>query len=134
MRKLVLEKKEQKDNTMFIESGRKQVIIAPIVNEGYWLYRIKLYKDQSLIAFPKIGTLGVGFSQEEDFNRNLPFSVPPKYLMAHIWINRKYKQITKKLILEAIEMLRTQILIDRPGAAEEIKRLTEAFERVSFKN
>ena len=81
------------------------VMMTPPINKDYWVFRIKLTKDQSVIAFPKFSTMGIGFAIEEDWNTNLPYQCKPIEIANHIWVNRKYKSITKKVLVEAIEIL-----------------------------
>lgn len=65
-----------------------------------------LYKDQAIVIFPKFGTIGCGFAQEEDWNTNLPLSCDAEEIYNHIRHNKKYKQITDAQCLAAIRELR----------------------------
>jgi hypothetical protein len=78
---------------------------APLMagdNEGYWLFRVPLREGQAIVAFPKFGTIGIGFAQEDDWNTNLPFDNPALRLYEHIKHNKKYKLITRADALKAI--------------------------------
>jgi len=106
MKKLKLEYNcgEEKSNDI-IKVGNVQVMFTPNISEEYWVFRIKLFKDQSLLAFRKFTTLGIGFAQEEDWNTNLPYNCDANQIYDHIKINKKYKQITKTMCIEAIKLL-----------------------------
>jgi hypothetical protein len=106
MRKLVLEcrKEFNKDNGI-INMGNAVIMITPPLDEDYWIMRIKLYRNQALVAFPKFGLIGVGFAIESDWNTNLPYQTSPERLYEHIKINKKYDQLTKERCIEAIILL-----------------------------
>jgi len=95
----------QEDNNLI--SGKNLIMITPPINEKYWLFRVKLFKDQSLIAFPKFLTLGIGFAQEEDWNTNLPYTCDTEKIFNHIKRNKKYKEIPDTNCIEAIKLLQT---------------------------
>jgi len=106
MRKLVVEyKKGFEPSKDSINAGGVLIMFTPAINEDYWIMRIKLYRNQALIAFPKFGLIGVGFAKEINWNTNLPYSVPAERLYQHIAVNKKYNQITKAHCLKAIKML-----------------------------
>lgn len=86
--------------------GRTTIMMTPPLDDDYWVFRIVLHKEQALVAFPKFGTMGIGFTEEEDWNTNLPYSCEADKIAKHIWKNRKYPEITKKILIEAIEVLR----------------------------
>lgn len=93
--------------------GRSIMITPPISDDDYWLARVRLFEDQYIKAFPKFGTIGIGFSIEDDWNTNLPYidRAEPDGLRAadeiraHIWHNRRYIAIKKKRTNRAIRML-----------------------------
>jgi len=87
--------------------------ITPGIGEDYWTYRVHLFKDQYLLAFPKFWTVGIGFAQEEDWNTNLPYSCEAEEIKEHIKHNRKYDEITDGMIVEAIKLLQSRILRDK---------------------
>jgi hypothetical protein len=81
------------------------VMTTPPIDEDYWVFRIKIYKDQSIVAFPKFGTIGIGFAKEEDWNTNLPYQCTSDEIYNHIKHNKLYKEITAKICKEAIMIL-----------------------------
>jgi hypothetical protein len=82
------------------------VAIAPVVDEDYWVARVRLHRKQHLNLFPKFDTLGIGFAQEDaDWNLNLPYKVEAEKICEHIWDNRKHEEITKQQVIQAIEAL-----------------------------
>lgn len=98
--------KFSKSNDTFKGNGSSIIAITPPIDENYWIFRVKLFKDQSIVAFPKFFTIGVGFAQEYDWNTNLPYKQSAEALYAHISHNKKYKEITKKQCIEAIEKIK----------------------------
>ena len=106
MKKLVVEyKKEFEPSKDTIKTNGGVIMFTPAIDEDYWLMRVKLYKDQSLVAFPKFGLIGVGFAIESDWNTNLPYQTSPERLYEHIKVNKKYRAITKQMCLEGLKML-----------------------------
>jgi len=92
------------DDTFII--GKAVAMITPPVGQDYWLFRVKLFKDQAIIAFPKFGTIGIGFAiEDEDWNTNLPYSVCPEQLYDHIKANKKYDEISKEDCIQAIKLV-----------------------------
>jgi hypothetical protein len=85
------------------------VSITPPIDESYWLYRVHLFKDQYILAFPKFWVIGIGFSQEEDWNTNLPSSCPAEQIADHIWHNHKYNEITREQVIQAITLIQDYI-------------------------
>ncbi|MHA1169842.1 MAG: hypothetical protein ACTSRU_18595 [Candidatus Hodarchaeales archaeon] len=107
MKKLELEfRNEFKKKQDTFQVGNTTIMMTPPLDEDYWVFRIVLHKEQALVAFPKFGTLGIGFAEEEDWNTNFPYTSDAKDTAKHIWKNRKYPEITKKILIEAIEVLR----------------------------
>ena len=88
-----------------INTGKVLIMFTPDISEDYWLMRVVLYKDQSIVAFPKFGLIGVGFAQESDWNTNLPYQTDTERLYNWIKRNKKYRAITKQTCLEAIKLL-----------------------------
>lgn len=106
MKKLELEfRNEFKPAASTFQVGNTQVMITPPISEDYWVFRIKLYKDQALIAFPKFTTLGIGFAIEDDWNTNLPYRTDAIGIYNHIKHNKLYKQISKQMCIDAITIL-----------------------------
>ena len=90
-----------------ISLGDCVVLTTPPINEKYWLFRVKLYKDQAIIGFPKFGTIGIGFAIEDaDWNTNLPFSYSAKVIYDHISENKKYEEISQNDALQAINLIK----------------------------
>lgn len=85
--------------------GNVSLMITPPLSEDYWVFRVKLFKDQSLLAFPKFSTIGIGFAQEEDWNTNLPYTCTSTEICEHIYHNKQYDEITKDQVMQAIELL-----------------------------
>ena len=66
---LKLERQGQEDKTpVFGAKGRGVAMITPPIDEDYWAYRVRLSDTQSIVGFPKFGTVGIGFAVEEDWN------------------------------------------------------------------
>ena len=111
MKKLKLELNNNiLDQTRAIIYNSDLFLSSPLVNEDYWLYRVKLVKDQAIVGFPKFGLLGVGFAIEEEYwNTNLPINCIEvegvEKIWNHIKCNKKYPSITKKMGIEAIELI-----------------------------
>jgi len=85
--------------------GDKVVMITPAINEDYWIFRVKVSKEQSIVGFPKFGTVGVGFAKETDWNANLPFSCDSEKIYNHIRHNKGNKNIRRADCLKAITMI-----------------------------
>lgn len=85
-------------------------MLTPLIDEEYWKYRVVLFKEQAILGFPKFNTIGIGFAiEDEDWNSNMPYLKPAKYICNHIWHNRKHKEITKAQCVKAIEMIQMAI-------------------------
>ena len=105
--KLELEfRNEFKKKADSFKAGKIVIMMTPPIDEDYWIFRIKLHKDQALVGFPKFGTIGIGFAQEEDWNTNLPYQATTKEIADHIWINRKYPQVSYKILTKAVDIMR----------------------------
>ena len=96
------------------DSGIEQVsmMVSPTTGNDYWMFRVKLCNDQSVLGFPKFGMIGVGMAiEEKSSNTNLPLC--PLYtpfknatrIAEHIKCNKKYKSITFKMIVDAILLI-----------------------------
>ena len=95
----VIQKYDQEQN--------KNILIGLPASMDGALFRIKLYEDQALIAFPKFTTLGISFQKEEnDWNCNLPYVCDENKIYEHIKCNKYYKEIKKKDCIEAIKILK----------------------------
>lgn len=85
---LVLERRDQSDETFVASSASATVLMTPPVSEDYWKYRVVVADGQAVVGFPKFMTIGIGFSVEEDWNTNLPYSMDADSIARHIWHNR----------------------------------------------
>lgn len=85
------------------------LMVTPPVGKAYWMLRVQLTEKQAIIAFPKFGTIGIGFAIESDWNTNLPYSRPAKEIFNHIEHNRGDDSITEADCIKAIEMLQSVI-------------------------
>lgn len=108
-RELVVERRGQEDKTLSVG----MVSLTPFVNEDYWAYRVMLSDTQAIVAFPKFSTIGIGFAQEEDWNTNLPYTLPAVQIWEHIKHNKGDESIADEDCLRAVEMLRDAIYEDR---------------------
>jgi hypothetical protein len=79
---------------------------TPPIDEDYWVFRIKLSKYQSIVAFPKFWTMGIGFAKETNWNTNLPYDCDAEKIYNWIKRNKIYKSITKEKCIEAINILK----------------------------
>lgn len=106
MKKLELEYRNEfkKCNDGF-QVGNCKILCTPIIDEDYWVFRVKLHNDQSIVAFPKFTTLGIGFAIEENWNTNLPYTCKPSEIVNHIWVNHKYDEIERKDVLRAVKLI-----------------------------
>ena len=101
---LEFNKNDVKEDGLFFGENTA-LMISPQISEEYWTFRIKLYRKQALVAFPKFMTYGIGFAQEAGWNTNLPYTSPAEEIYEHIEYNKKYKEIKKSDCIKAIEML-----------------------------
>ena len=88
-----------------VRLGNAVVMVNPPVGVDYWVFKVRLYEDQAMIAFPKFGQMGISFLREERRNINLPAMSSAEDIWEHIKPNKKYMQITKKMGIKAIQML-----------------------------
>lgn len=91
------------------QEGNKNatILLGSAAKEEEILFRIKLFQDQELIAFPKFSSIAISFLQEEDWNTNLPYKCKEEEIYEHIKCNKKYKEIKEKDCIKAIIMLKT---------------------------
>lgn len=87
-------------------TGGSVLEMTPPIGEDYWLFRVKVGRAQSIIAFPKFGTIGIGFARETDWNTNLPYTSSASDIWRHIKHNKGSETIADDDCLKAIEMLR----------------------------
>jgi len=94
-------------NSTFL-AGNTKVMVTPPLNENYWLLRVKVSDKQSVVAFPKFFTIGIGFQHEdEDWNTNLPWVLPSSEILNHIAVNKGRAPLHK--CLQAIQLLKKKI-------------------------
>jgi hypothetical protein len=138
---LRLERREQPDRTAEIPvTATASVLLTPPVDEDYWLYRVRLTETQSVIGFPKFGTVGIGFAVEEDWNTNLPYSCQAIDIVSHIWHNHTAgdpgyfadgdaydpeREISIAQVYAAVRMIQDAATADRPGQAPGNSRPSE---------
>lgn len=115
---LTLERRAQTDETAILGGGA--IMIAPAVDEDYWEYRVRLTDTQSVVGFPKFGTVGIGFAvEDEDWNTNLPYlNCTAEEITKHIWRNRGDKAITRTMVIEAVQMIREAAAEDQGTTAD----------------
>ena len=115
MGKLILEINEKyKGLSPIIQISKDTaLILTPPINKDYWAFRVKLHKDQAILAFTKFGPLcfAIGFAiEDEDWNTNLLYSNNPERIYSHILENKKYDEITKEMCIEAIILIQKYIM------------------------
>lgn len=104
-----LNKKFTPSNDTF-KAGSGVVMITPDITPEYWLLRVKLSKKQAIVAFPKFGTIGIGFAVEDgSWNTNLPYSCDAKEIYNHIKCNKGQKHIKEVDCIRAIEAIQAKI-------------------------
>lgn len=89
--------------------GETVIAVTPAIGGDYWLLRVPVSDDQAVVAFPKFGTVGIGFQSEEDWNRNLPHSAATEEIFAHIACNKGDPAIPDARCIEAIRLLKARI-------------------------
>lgn len=93
------------DKTNYYSSGDNCIMVCPPTDENYWVFRVNLYKDQSVLGFLKYGLIGVGMAWEENSNTNLPTNSGVNRISNHIKCNKKYKNITLSMIKKAVQLI-----------------------------
>lgn len=101
-------------NENFVKSkdtlaGGSILITPPTLGEDYWLLRVKVSEKQAIVAFPKFGTIGIGFQVEEDWNTNLPYLCCAKEIFEHIKHNKGDDTVLDDDCIKAICLLQTAI-------------------------
>ena len=82
------------------------VLVTPAIGPDYWLLRVPLTATQALVAFPKFGTIGIGFQVEgADWNTNLPAACPADEIYRHIRVNKGDPAIQDDDCIAAIKLL-----------------------------
>jgi hypothetical protein len=80
-------------------------IMTPPLDEDFWLLRVPVSDKQAIVAFPKVGTIGVGFQHEEDWNTNLPSACGASRIWHHIKHNKGDSGIPDARCKAALELL-----------------------------
>ena len=81
------------------------MVMSPDVKAN-WIARVRLSDEQAIIAFPKFGTVGVGFEVEaKDWNTNLPTSCDAAEIYDHIKVNKGSRGISKAACIRAIQLV-----------------------------
>ena len=107
---LTLERKNQPDGTANVGGI---ALLAPLVGVDYWEYRVIVSEGQAVVGFPKFGTIGIGFAQEEDWNTNLPHTVSAEEIYEHIAHNKGDASIPDDWCIEAIRLIQAAAHEDR---------------------
>ena len=112
-----VERECQLDTThTFVSPWGSVLMMTPGIKPDYWMYRVTLYLGQAIVGFPKFGTVGIGFAEEEDWNTNLPYTSTAQEIADHIWHNHKYAQITRPMVEQAIALIQAAIALDKKEA------------------
>jgi hypothetical protein len=92
----------------------EHVSMTPAVGkDDYWLYRVDLSPEQSIIGFPKFDTIGIGFLREAySWNTNLPFDCEAEKIYEYIKRNKGSENIIDGDCIRAIEMIQDAIKED----------------------
>ena len=118
MIELILETKGQTNETGVYGDDDAAVLVAPAVDEDYWTYRVRLLDDQSLLGFPKFGTIGIGFAvEEESWNTNLPYTSGAEKIFNHIKCNKGRYGISDDDVRSAIKLIIDAATKDRGAPA-----------------
>lgn len=86
-KEFALERAPRPDESPVLRTGNATIMLTPPVSADYWSYRVRLNDRQAIVAFPKFGTIGIGFAKEEDWNTNLPYTCHTLEILSHIWHN-----------------------------------------------
>jgi hypothetical protein len=112
------------------DRGGTLSLSPPVSDDDYWLFRVQVSAKQALVAFPKHGTIGIGFQvEEQDWNANLPYIVRAEDIAKHIAHNAAVvgddETPSPETVLAAIKMLQAEIHRDMgttPGNEREFYR------------
>lgn len=102
-----LQIKETPDTTAVFGSDAGAVaMVAPVIDEDYWVFRVEVSESQAVVGFPKFGTIGIGFQvEEDDWNTNLPYTSSAEEILAYIGDNKGDSSISDESCLEAIRLI-----------------------------
>jgi len=106
--KLQINQKFIKANTE-LKVGNTILSITPPLDEDYWIFRVQLSENQSIVAFPKFFTIGIGFQHEEDWNCNLPYTCNTEEILNHILHNKQDETISDGSCFDAIKIIQETI-------------------------
>lgn len=110
---LTLERRAEQDRTVLVGLAA----ITPAIDEDYWSYRVRLSETQAIVGFPKFGTIGIGFAVEDDWNTNLPYTMPTaEKIFEHIRHNKGDDSIRDEDVLAAIGLVQQAAREDRDGS------------------
>lgn len=99
------------------------IMVTPKIDEDWWLFRVPLSENQAIVAFPKFGTIGIGFQVEKaDWNTNLPWSCKEDEIYDHIKHNKGDDSINWLDCIKAIRMLQRHIAKQFPEKAKALKK------------
>lgn len=103
------------DKQLVFTSGNAKIVITPPISDSYWWLRVELSPAQAIVAFPKFGTIGIGFQREEDWNTNLPYGCTAEKIYAHISHNKGDETISAADCIAAIQLIQETIAQIWPG-------------------
>ncbi|MEU0937664.1 hypothetical protein [Embleya sp. NPDC005971] len=84
--------------------------LTPLITEDYWMFRVRLSPSQAIVAFPKFGTIGIGFAVEESsWNTNLPYTCETERIYEHIARNKGDESITCEDCVAAIRLIQDAV-------------------------
>jgi len=114
---------EDQSLRVFDSSGEFIFTVTPQSKGGRrWLFRVKLKYDQAILGFPKMGTIGIGFAKEEDWDFNVPCEESVDVIFDNIKSNKRYSDISEREVREAIQMVKAvaqRYLEERPHREDE---------------
>ena len=89
------------------------VMVTPPLDEDFWVVRVPVSDKQAVVAFPKFGTIGIGFQHEEDWNTNLPYRCPTEQIAKHIMHNKGDDSVPEQRVHEAIALVQEAVRLLR---------------------
>jgi hypothetical protein len=113
MSDLVLERREQANETPVFKAGDTALMMTPPISDDYWEYRVMVGEGQAIVGFPKFMTIGIGFAVEDDWNTNLPFTCEAEEIWKHIRHNKGNDSIPDEWCIEAIRLVQEAARNDR---------------------
>lgn len=113
---LTLERRAEPNRTI----NHGALSMTPLVEENYWSYRVRITDGQSIIGFPKLSTVGIGFAVEDDWNTNLPYGIRTAKIVRHICHNAGDDSITAAQMCEAVDLIRRAAYEDHGGPGDHL--------------